>query len=66
MEKEESNNKFDRMREELMEELGTVQRDRDNSILMAENDKQQVCSFLLIDWCLIPTLAIFQLYACPV
>jgi hypothetical protein len=49
MEKEESNNKFDRMREELMEELGTVQRDRDNSILMAENDKQQVCSFLLID-----------------
>jgi hypothetical protein len=51
MEKEESNNKFDRMREELMEELGTVQRDRDNSILMAENDKQQVCSFLLIDCC---------------
>lgn len=42
MEKEEGNNKFDRMKEDLMEELAALQRDRDNSLMMAENDKQQV------------------------
>lgn len=42
MEKEELLNRFDREREDLQEELGNLQRERDNQLLMAENDKQQV------------------------
>ena len=42
MEKEDMNGRFDREREELTEELANLQRERDNQLLMAENDKQQV------------------------
>lgn len=42
MEKEELLNRFDREREDLQEELANLQRERDNQLLMAENDKQQV------------------------
>ena len=42
MEKEEMLNRFDREREDLQEELDNLQRERDNQLLMAENDKQQV------------------------
>lgn len=34
--------------EDLQEELGQVQRDRDEALLLAENDRQQVCSLLLL------------------
>lgn len=48
MEKEELLNRFDREREDLQEELANLQRERDNQLLMAENDKQQV-TYLCVD-----------------
>lgn len=45
MEKEEMLNRFDREREDLQTELANLQRERDNQLLMAENDKQQVMQY---------------------
>ena len=44
MEKEDLMMRFRREKEELQEEIAALQRDRDDSLLMAENDKQQVTS----------------------
>ena len=43
MEKEDMMNSFEREREDLQTEIVSVQRDRDEALLLAENDKQQVC-----------------------
>ena len=42
MEKEEMQNLFERAQEELNNQLIALQRDRDDSLLVAENEKQQV------------------------
>ena len=42
MEKEEMQNLFERAQEELNNQLISLQRDRDDSLLLAENEKQQV------------------------
>ena len=42
MEKEEMASRADNQIEELQEELAKVQRDRDEALLLAENDRQQV------------------------
>lgn len=42
LEKEDMSSRFDNEREELHENLASLQRDRDDALLMAENDKQQV------------------------
>lgn len=42
MEKEELTSSAEKQKEELLEELALLQRDRDDALLMAENDKQQV------------------------
>ena len=42
MEKEEMSTRADRQIEELQEELAKVQRERDEALLLAENDRQQV------------------------
>jgi hypothetical protein len=42
MEKEEMTTRAERQAEELQEELAKVQRDRDEALLLAENDRQQV------------------------
>ena len=42
MEKEEMQNLFERAQEELNNQLIALQRDRDDSLLLAENEKQQV------------------------
>lgn len=42
---------FEKEKEELESQLSNLQRERDNSLLMAENDKQQVimfCDLLLV------------------
>lgn len=59
MEKEELLNRFDREREDLQEELANLQRERDNQLLMAENDKQQVTTC----WC-IQSCYVFSVSAC--
>ena len=47
MEKEEMASRADNQIEELQEELAKVQRDRDEALLLAENDRQQVRQFSL-------------------
>ena len=42
MEKEDMIGQFEKEKEELENQLSNLQRERDNSLLMAENDKQQV------------------------
>ena len=42
MEKEEMQEKFDREKDELEQELAATQKDRDDSLMFAENEKQQV------------------------
>ena len=47
MEKEEMQEKFDREKDELEQELAATQKDRDDSLMFAENEKQQVwCAWL--------------------
>ena len=41
-EKEDMAEKFDREKSELEQELAATQRDRDDSLMFAENEKQQV------------------------
>ena len=49
MEKEEMQNLFERAQEELNNQLIVLQRDRDDSLLLAENEKQQVlATFILV------------------
>ena len=45
LEKEDTVNRYEREKEQLNDELASLQRDRDEQLLMAENDKQQVCDF---------------------
>ena len=45
MEKEDLIGQFEKEKEELENQLSNLQRERDNSLLMAENDKQQVITF---------------------
>jgi hypothetical protein len=47
MEKEDIVNRYEREKDELQCEIVALQRDRDDSLLMAENDKQQVSRYLL-------------------
>ena len=35
--------KYEAEKEDMAEEIAVLQRDRDESLLQAENDKQQVC-----------------------
>ena len=42
LEKEEMQEKFDREKDELEQELAATQKDRDDSLMFAENEKQQV------------------------
>ena len=42
LEKEELTAAADKQKEDLLAELATLQRDRDDALLIAENDKQQV------------------------
>ena len=43
-ERDESRAQFTRRTDELYEEIAQIQRDRDERLLLAENDKQQVAS----------------------
>lgn len=43
MEKEDLTNALEQQKEELLQEIASLQRDRDEALLIAENDKQQVC-----------------------
>jgi hypothetical protein len=42
LEKDEMLRRFEHEREELENEIGALQRERDDQLIMAENDKQQV------------------------
>ena len=48
LEKEEMTSHTDNQIEELQEELAKLQRDRDEALLLAENDRQQVCLVVIV------------------
>ena len=56
MEKEEMASRADNQIEELQEELGKVQRDRDEALLLAENDRQQVPHFVVPEGVFTPVI----------
>ena len=46
MEKEEQQQNYNKLQEDMEEQISVLSRDRDNALLMAENDRQQVCSLI--------------------
>lgn len=42
MEKEDMQQSYNKLQDDMEEQVSTVARDRDNSLLMAESDRQQV------------------------
>ncbi len=48
LEKEELVTVLERTKEDMAGQLLAMQRDRDDSLLLAENEKQQVCSVIYI------------------
>ena len=64
MEKEDMTAATERLKDELTNELAMLQRDRDDSLLLAENEKQQVRHTFpkLVE---IPTISLQCSYCCP-